>query len=234
MSGFFYFAGILHFSPRRVGRVYRLLEMVSEGSSGHGQFHLLAASASEVGFRCDPLCMGWTRPGLHLLSNLAGRVQHSKAAILDACREKGAADLCGREGFRGGPLPDVHGSLQLLNSSHVRERDKALLRSVMVGGVWNGFLLGRVRGQHVPCRFCNSPHCDHLFWDTFLPRVEIRENPEFHDLMTLDKGHCPRCLIWHGWLPMLSGVNGASPWAAHASESAGFLVEAALGRCSSE
>ena len=48
---------------------------------------------------------------------------------------------------------DVHGLLQLLNSSHVRERDKALLRSVMVGGVWNGFLLGRVRGQAVPCRF---------------------------------------------------------------------------------
>ena len=28
----------------------------------------------------------------------------------------------------------------------------------------------------------------------------------------------PRCLLWHGWLPMLSGVNGASPWAADASE----------------
>ena len=27
-----------------------------------------------------------------------------------------------------------------------RERDKALLRSVMVGGVWNGFLLDRVGG----------------------------------------------------------------------------------------
>ena len=40
---------------------------------------------------------------------------------------------------------DVHGSLQLFNSSHVRERDKALLRSVMVGGVWNGFRLRRVR-----------------------------------------------------------------------------------------
>ena len=40
---------------------------------------------------------------------------------------------------------DVHGSLQLLNSSHVRERERALLRSIMVGGVWNGFLLGRVR-----------------------------------------------------------------------------------------
>ena len=35
----------------------------------------------------------------------------------------------------GAPLLDFHGSLQLLGSSHVRERDKALLRSVMVGGV---------------------------------------------------------------------------------------------------
>ena len=43
--------------------------------------------------------------------------------------------------------------LQLLTSSHVRERDKALVRRVMVGGVWNGFLLGRVREQPVPCRF---------------------------------------------------------------------------------
>ena len=32
------------------------------------------------------------------------------------------------------PLLDIHGSLQLLYSSHVRERDKGLLRSVMVGG----------------------------------------------------------------------------------------------------
>ena len=74
-----------------------------------------------------------------LLSDLAGPSQHFKAAILDAWRNKAAADLCGGEGFRGGPLLDVHGSLQLLNSSHVRERDKALLRSIMVGGVWNGF-----------------------------------------------------------------------------------------------
>ena len=73
---------------------------------------------------------------------------------------------CSREGFRGGPLLDVFGSLQLLNSTHVRERDKALLRSVVVSGVWNGFLLGRVRGQPVPCRFCGAPDGDgHLFWD---------------------------------------------------------------------
>ena len=94
---------------------------------------------------------------------------------------------------------DIHGSLQLLNSSHVRERDKALLRAIMVGGVWNGFLLGRIRGQPVPCRFCGAPdHDGHLFWEcTFPPLVEIRENPEFHDLMRMDKAHWPRCLLWH-------------------------------------
>ena len=67
----------------------------------------------------------------------------------------------------------------------------------------------------------------------FPPLVEIRENPEFHDLMRLDKEHWPRCLLWHGWLPVLSGVNGASPWAVDASESAAYLVEVALGRYSS-
>ena len=44
----------------------------------------------------------------------------------------------------GGVL-DVSGTLQFLNSDHVRERDKALLRGVLVGGVWNGFLLERSR-----------------------------------------------------------------------------------------
>ena len=152
--------------PAEVGRVYRLLEMVSEGCPGHGPIHLLSASAAEVGFRWDPVDMGWSRPGLTLLSNLAGPIQHFKAAILDAWRNKVAADLCGRKGFRGGPLLDVHGSLQLLNSSHVRERDKALLRSIMVGCVWNGFLLGRVRNQVLPCRFCRAPDGDgHLFWE---------------------------------------------------------------------
>ena len=80
--------------------------------------------------------MVWSRPGLPLLGNLAGPVQHFKIAILDAWRGKVAADLCSREG----PLQDVFGFLRLVNSTHVRERDKTLLRSVMVGGVWNGFL----------------------------------------------------------------------------------------------
>ena len=31
--------------------------------------------------------------------------------------------------------------------------------------------------------------------------VEIRENPEFHDLVRMDRRHWSRCLLWHGWLP---------------------------------
>ena len=56
-----------------------------------------------------------------------------------------------------------------------------------------GFLLEHVRGQAVPCRFCGAPDNDgHFFWDCpYPPLVEIRENPEFHDLMSLDKAHWP-------------------------------------------
>ena len=32
----------------------------------------------------------------------------------------------------------------------------------------------------------------------FPPPVEIREHPEFHDLMEMDKTSWPRCLLWHG------------------------------------
>ena len=219
-----------------VGRVYRFLGMVSHGCPGHGPVHLLLASAAETGFWWDPIALAWSRPGLPLLSNLAGPVQHCRAAILDAWRCRVAAGLCGRAGFRCGPLLDFHGSLQLLNSSLARERDKALLRSIMVGGVWNGFLQGKVGRSLATSRFYGAPDGDgHLFWEcTFPPLVEIRESPEFHDLMRKDKAHWPRCLLWHGWLPKLYGVNGASPWAADASEAASCMVETASGRYSSD
>ena len=123
--------------------MYRLLEMVSEGCPGHGPIRLLSASAAEIGLSWGLHALAWSRASLPRLSNLAGPLQHFKAAILDAWRNKVAAGLCGREGFRGGPLLEIHGSFELLNSSHVRERDKALLRNIMVGRVWNGMLLRR-------------------------------------------------------------------------------------------
>ena len=162
----------------------------------------------------------WDRPGLPGLSNLAGPVQHFRSAIHDAWRNKVSADLYARKGFRGSSLLDIGGSHQLLCSSHVRERDKMLLRSIMAGGVWNGFLLCKVRGEVVPCRFCGVADGDgHLFWECpYPPLVEIRENPEFHDLMRMDKSHWPRCLLWHGWLPLLQGTGGGSLWADSADD----------------
>ena len=85
--------------PAEVGRIYRILGMVGEECPGHGPIHLLSASAAEIGFQWDPHALAWIRHGLPLLSNLAGPIQHFRAAILDAWRNKVTTDLCGRKGF---------------------------------------------------------------------------------------------------------------------------------------
>ena len=54
--------------------------------------------------------------GLLVLSNLAGPIQHFESEIFDAWQDKVTTDLSAREGFRGGPLLDIAGTLQLLNS----------------------------------------------------------------------------------------------------------------------
>ena len=126
---------------------------------------------------------------------------------------------------------DVAGSLQLLHAPHVRDRDKALLRGVLSGGVWNGFLLGHARGETVPCRFCGGFDGDgHLFWEcTHPPLVQIRENPKFHDLIQRDKSIWPRCLLWHGWLPALSALGAPLSWAVGPGHVASSLLETSLG-----
>ena len=174
-------------------------------------------------------------PGLPLLSNLSGPFQHFHAAILGAWRDTVSADLCARKGFRGGPSFDIDGTLQLLNSDHVRERDKALLRSILVGGVWNGFLLGKSKVRMCLVGFVVVVILTVIFFwiVTFPPLVEIREHPEFHDLIEMDKTSWPRGLLWHGWLPLLSGSNGGSLWAQTPAEGAVNLLECALGQYSS-
>ena len=74
----------------------------------------------------------------------------------------------------------------------------------------------------------------HLFGECpFPPQVEIRGHPELHDLVEMDESSWPPCLLWHGWLPLLSGVNGSSPWAGSRRKGASHLLESALGRYSS-
>ena len=120
--GFVCFERYLAYRLGEVSRVYRLLRSAAEGCPGHGPAHLLVQSAAEIGFRWDPCELAWDRPGLLLLCNLSGPIQHFRAAILGAWRDKVSADLCGRKGFRGGPFLDISCTLQPINSDHVGER----------------------------------------------------------------------------------------------------------------
>ena len=96
------------------------------------------------------------------------------------------------------------------------------------------FSLGRLGGLLLIVGFVVLLMVMVICFCLFPPLVEIRESPEFHDLMREDKSHWPRCLLWHGWLPMLSVTNRGSPWAADAFDAAGYMVETALGRYSSD
>ena len=162
---------------------------------------------------------------------MTGPIQHFRSAIWQAWQHKVAVDLCKRKGCRGGFSLDIYGSHQLLVSSHLRERDKMLLRAILSGGVWNGFLLSKAKKEDILCRFCGAPDNDgHLFWDcTFHPFVEHRNNPEFLPLMNRDRTSWPRCLLWHGWLPGLTSRTSGSPWAIASNDLASHSLEKALG-----
>ena len=100
--------------------------------------------------------------------------------------------LSERKDFLGAEYVDLKGSLQLLTSSHLLEKDKMLLRATLCGE-------GRRRGleriptwqgkkEDVPCRFCGKRDGDgHLFREcTFPSLLHVRELPEFASLMSLD------------------------------------------------
>ena len=97
---------------------------------------------------------------------MSGPIQHFQSAVLDVWRFQVFARLLERQGFGSCSFADYKGSLQLLTSSHLRERGKMLLRAILCGGVWNGFLLGKAKKEDVPCRFCGKRDGDgHLFWE---------------------------------------------------------------------
>ena len=58
-------------------------------------------------------------------------------------------------GFRAGWL-DAAVSSSLTFFSHFRERDKMLLRAILSGKVWNGFLHSKVEKENVLWRFCGD------------------------------------------------------------------------------
>ena len=101
-----------------------------------------------------------------------------------------------------------------------------LLRSILSGGVWNGFLLGKARDAAVPCRFCGGRDGNgHLFWECTFPLFfKLANFPSFCPSWLGDRSKWPRCSLWHGWLPGLSTAGERDPWAA----SPGLLAEGDL------
>ena len=57
----------------------------------------------------------------------------------------------------------------------------------------------------------------------------VRDLPEFAYLMSLDRSKWPRCLLWHGWLPGLNGIDNRDSWATSFGDLASFHLERCLG-----
>ena len=160
----------LAYCPEEEPRIFRMLDLISRGAQGHGPVHLLLISAAEIGFAWDGDEKGWVQVSLPPLRMMAGPIQHFRTAILDAWHFHVFSKLSERKGFWSVEFADFKGSLQLLNSTHLRDRDKMLLRAILCGGVWNGFLLGKAKKEDVPCRFCGKKDGDgHLFWECSFP-----------------------------------------------------------------
>ena len=109
--------------------------------------------------------------------------------------------------------------MQLLVSSHVWSRDKALLRGILSGSVWNGFLLSKVRGENVPCRFCGGLMATgicfgivlFLLWSIF---VKVLSSAVLLTWMSLT-GHV--VFSGMGGYPALSGSTFGNTWAEDAT-----------------
>ena len=65
---------------------------------------------------------------------MTGPIQHFRTAILEAWHFSVFARLSERKGFWCVDFADLEDSLQLLTSSHLRERDKMLLRAIFLWG----------------------------------------------------------------------------------------------------
>ena len=125
----------LSYCPEEEPRICRMLDLISWGAQGHGPVHLLLTSAAELGFAWDGDERGWVRVSLPPLRMLAGPIQHFQSDVLDAWRFQVFAKLSDRKGFWGCSFADFQGSLQLLTSSHLRERYEMLLRAILCGCV---------------------------------------------------------------------------------------------------
>ena len=106
------------------------------------------------------------------------------------------------------------GTGQLLFSSSLREKDKILPRCILCGGVWNGFFHGNSKEVDVPCRFGCLGQGWCVFWDCPSPLWSgLGRSLSLQLLLACNRSSWSRCLVWHGWLPVLAPRRVDSAWA---------------------
>ena len=181
-------------------------DLISRGSQGHGPVHLLLISAAELGVVWDGAEEGWVRVSLPHLRMMAGPVQHFYSSVLDARRFSVLAKPSESKGLWGAEHTDFKGSLQRLTSSHQRERDLVTSHFLWVRLAWIPSWQ-RQEGR------CSLPFLWYKGWRWAL----ILGAPSSMLGNCLSSLHfCPwieGCLLWHGWLPGLSGISDGDLWA---------------------
>ena len=138
------------------------------------------------------------RAGMPRLPTNHGPPMRFRAALLDQV----SADLSGRKGFRGWSFAELlrfRATPRLLPCQGWRQRRFGcfcLEECADRFSFWTGlsfYVLSMVMGIFLDCPYPPVPSC----WP-------------------YGQRSCPRCLVWHGWLPALSGTGDLSPWAVEA------------------
>ena len=114
---------------------------------------------------------------------LTGPIQHFQSAIFEAWQLKVSAQLAEREEFRGAQFLDVRGSVQLLVSSHLRERDNMLLRFFVEVSGMDFFWVGRKERKSSVVSVVGRTVMGICFGTVPFRIVHVRELPEFMPLM---------------------------------------------------
>ena len=135
-------AKVSGFSAAGGSSYFRMLDLVYHGPLAVALFICFLISAAEIGFVLGGEQQGWIRAALPHLEMFSGPLQHLQMPIFEASQLKVSAQLAEMEGFRGAQCLDVQGSQQPLFSSHLQELDQMFLRSILVWGCLEFFLLG--------------------------------------------------------------------------------------------
>ena len=122
----------LAYNPREVRRLYCPLDMVAGGCPWHGPDHLLVESAGAIGHVWDS--QAWLGSSLYafFLATWLAHISIARLQFLMPGSVRFALSYVVINVFRG---RDERGlTLNIAGSVQVKERDKALLRSILVGG----------------------------------------------------------------------------------------------------